>query len=399
MLYMIFKKNELKLLSPFYLYQFIVGLSSMIFPFLVIYFKDLNLSFFQISVLFTSLSISMFIFEIPTGAFADGFSRKYSVVLGFFIAGFAIIGISFALNFWIILLLFITIGFGMTLVSGAVESWVIDNLNYYKRKDLHKEFFIKMQSIGAFAGIISPLIGALIVKTYSIKPLWFVWGTGFLIGGITLLVSSSEKYKPIKMNFMKTIQKTIDNTKKGIKFSKTHKTTRYLILASIFLAMMTVDKDFWQPFLTDLNMPIHQLGVIFSIVSAISMIVPFTARYLEKYKVKNTIIIIIIFRIILFGFILFLYPGLFIIGAGMFIFSEGILSLRFPVVEPYYHKHLPKKIRATITSIKNMGIQLGLAVGLLIFGYLADIIKIQYTIPLTGAFGLVAIYFFSKIKD
>ncbi len=396
---MIFKKNELRLLSPFYLYYFIINLSGMIFPFLVIYFRNLNFSFFQISVLFTSLSISMFIFEIPTGAFADGFSRKYSVILGFFIAGLAIIGISFVIYYWYILILFIIIGLGMTLVSGAAESWVIDNLNYYKRKDLHNEYFIKIQSIVAFAGIISPLIGAFIVKTYSIKPLWIVWGIGFILGGINLLLFSEEKYKPKKIKLSEMIKVTIDNTKKGIIFSKTHKITKYLILASIFLAMMTVDKDFWQPLLTDLNMPIHYLGIIFSIVSAVSMIIPFTARYLEKYKVKNVFIIIIILRILLFGVILLLYPGLFIVGAGIFIFSEGLLSLRFPLLEPYYHKHLPKNIRATIASVKSMGIQLGLGIGLLCFGYLTDIIGVQNTIPLTGIFGLVAIYFFSKIKD
>lgn len=396
---MIFQKNELKLLFPFYLYYFIISLSGMIFPFLVIYFRNLNFSFFQISVLFTAYSFSMFLFEIPTGAFADGFSRKYSVITGFIMSGLAVIGISFITSFWFVFILFIIIGFGMTLVSGAEESWVIDNLNHYKRKDLHKEFFIKSQSIASFAGIFSPLIGAFIVKYFSITPLWFIWGIGFIIGAIMLLILAEEKYKPEKMNFLETFKETINNTKKGIKFSKNHNTTKYLILASVFMAMMIIDGDYWQPFLTDLNMPVYLLGIIFSIVSAVSMIIPFTARYLEKYKVKNVFITIIILRILVLSSVLFLYPGLFIIGAGIFIFSEGLLSLRFPLMEPYYHKHLPKKIRATITSVKSMGTQLGMGIGSLLFGYLADVIEVQNIIPLTGIFGLVAIYCFSKIKD
>lgn len=396
---MIFRKNELKLLSPFYLYYFIISLSGMIFPFLVIYFRDLNFSFFQISILFTTYSISMFLFEIPTGAFADSFSRKYSVILGFIISGLAVIGISFATNFYLIFLLFIIIGFGMTFVTGAEESWVIDNLNHYKRKDLHKEFFIKSQSIAAFAGILSPLIGAFIVKSFSITPLWFIWGVGFILGAIMLLILAEEKYKPKRMKFIETFKETIVNTKKGLKFSRTHNTTKYLVLASIFMAMMIVDGDYWQPFLVDLNMPIYMLGIVFSIVSAVSMVIPFTARYLEKYKVKNIFRVIIIMRIVLLSTVLFLHPGLFILGAGIFIFSEGLLSLRFPLMEPYYQKHLPKKIRATITSVKSMGTQFGLGIGSLIFGFLADIIGVQNIIPLTGVFGLVAIYCFSKIKD
>ena len=46
-----------------------------------------------------------------------------------------------------------------------------------------------------------------------------------------------------------------------------------------------------------------------------------------------------------------------------------------------------------------MGVQLGYAVGLLILGFLADIIGVQKVIPLTGIFGLIAIYCFFKIKD
>ncbi|MBW2998943.1 hypothetical protein KY321_05375 [Candidatus Woesearchaeota archaeon] len=66
---------------------------------------------------------------------------------------------------------------------------------------------------------------------------------------------------------------------------------------------------------------------------------------------------------------------------------------------PYFQKHLPKKIRATITSVKSMGNQLGMAVGLLIFGFLADFIGPQKIIPLAGIFGLMAIYCLVKIKD
>ena len=371
----------------------------MIFPFLVIYFRDLQFSFFQIGALLTAFSISMFFFEIPTGAFADSFSRKYSVILGFIIAGLAVIGISFAINFYLILLLFILLGFGMTFVTGAEESWVIDNLNHHHREDLHKEFFIKSQSIGAFAGIISPLIGAFIVKSFSITPLWYVWGIGFLLGAVMLMVFAKEEYKPRRMNFGETLKEAVSNTKEGIQFAKSHNTTKYLILASIFMAMMIVDQDFWQPFLVDLNMPAYMLGIIFSLIAAVSMIVPFTARYLEQYRVKNVFRTIIIMRILILSAVLLLYPGLFILGAGIFIFSEGLMSLRHPLMEPYYQKHLPTKIRATITSIKSMGTQFGLGIGVLGFGFIADIIGVQNTIPLTAVFGILAIYCFSKIKD
>lgn len=371
----------------------------MIFPFLIIYFRDLNFSFFQISVLMTSFSFSMFLFEIPTGALADSFSRKYSVILGFIISGLAVIAISFFSSFWLLFPLFIIIGFGMTLVSGSEEAWVIDNLNYHKRKDLHQEFFIKSQSIIRFGGIFAPLIGAFIVKTYSIKPLWYVWGIGFLFGSFMLFILGEEKYKPKKLNLVKTIKKTIENTKEGVNYSWNHNIIFYLILAGIFFSMMMVDGDYWQPVLKNLGLPVYALGFVFSGVSAISMIVPLTARYFSKFKIKNVLIFLIIIRILVLSLVLFLYPGLFIYGVVIFIFSESLISLRHPLIGPYFQKYLPKNVRATITSVKSMGTQLGLGLGLLIFGYLADIMGPQKIIPLTGIFGLVAIYCLIKIKD
>ena len=160
---MLFKKDELKLLWPFYLYYLVFGLSTMIMPFMIIYFVNLGFSFFQIALITSAFGIAMFLFEVPTGAFADSFSRKYSVILGFLITAFAVILIPLMTNFYLLLFMWVLAGIGMTFVSGAEESWVVDNLNKFKRTDLHQEFFIKSGSLAAFGAIFAPFVGALLV--------------------------------------------------------------------------------------------------------------------------------------------------------------------------------------------------------------------------------------------
>lgn len=314
----------------------------MIMPFMVIYFRDVGFSFFQIAITMVAFSVSMFVFEIPTGAIADSFSRKHSVILGFLIAGISAILIGTSINFTVITLLFIIMGFGTTLISGADDSWVIDNLNHHKKKDLQKEYYIKTQSISALGGIISPIIGALIVQHYSIKPLWFVWGIGGLVGA-TLLMFVEEKYTPKKIKLSKLFNETKNNTKKGFNYCINHKNTLYITLSGIFISIMLLDYDYWQPFLTDLGMPVHYLGYLASIMMFIMMIIPFTARYLEKYKVKNVMMILVSSRILIFLAIILLKPGVFIIAAGIFLFSSILPALRFPIIEPYFQKTIPKK--------------------------------------------------------
>lgn len=72
----------------------------------------------------TTLEISYFLFEIPTGVVADVYSRKLSVVIGF-----AMVGVGFIIEgsfptFGIVLLSQVLFGIGATFTSGAYEAWI-----------------------------------------------------------------------------------------------------------------------------------------------------------------------------------------------------------------------------------------------------------------------------------
>jgi len=395
---MIFKKDELKLLWPFYLYYFILGLTSMITPFMIIYFRNLNLTYLQIALITSCFGMSMFIFEVPTGAFADGFSRKYSVILGFIITGVAVSLIPLTTNFYLILSMWILAGIGITFVSGAEESWVIDNLNKYKRKDLHHEFFIKGTSIIAFGAIFAPIIGAMIVKSYSIKLLWYIFGFGFLLNSVILLIFGKEHYKFKKLKLIKSIKNTWKNSKKGLSFTLKHKTIFILILAGIFSQMMVISDNGIQPFMISLGMSEYQLGYMYSIIAIIMMISPFFSRFFSNFKPTNAMTIITTIKILTLFSIIFLYPKLYLIAATIFIIDGALKSLKNPIYQSYFHKHIPSNIRATVVSTKNMLSVLILSLASLIAGKLLDIFGPQKVLAYGSLFGIIAIILYQKIK-
>lgn len=396
---MLFKKDELKLLWPFYLYYLVFGLSTMILPFMIIYFKNLGFSFFQIAIITSAFGISMFLFEVPTGAFADGFSRKYSVILGFFITAIAIILIPLMTNFYSLLFAWVLAGIGMTFVSGAEEAWVIDNLNKFKKTDLHQEFFIKRGSIVAFGAIFAPFIGALLVKSYSIKILWFVFGFGFLLNAILLMIFGKEHYKPKKLRLVELLKQTYLNSKKGLKFTITHKVVFLIVLAGLFTQLMVIGDNGWQPFLVNLGMVEHQLGYMYSIMAAIVMVMPFLSRLFVKFKPKNAISIIVFFRMMLLFSLIFIYPPLFFLAAIVFIMDAGLFSIKDPIIETYFHKFIPKKIRATVVSSRSMFSQLIIALTVLIAGVFLDLFGPQKVLAFGSLFGIIAIILYQKIKD
>lgn len=371
----------------------------MIMPFMILYFKNLGLSFFQIAMITSAFGISMFLFEVPTGAFADGFSRKYSVILGFLITAIAVVLIPLMANFYLLLLVWVLAGFGMTFVSGAEESWVIDNLNKFKRKDLHQEFFIKSGSIIAFGAIFAPLIGALLVKSYSITILWFVFGFGFLLNAILLMIFGQEYYKPQKVKLVEFLKQTYLNSKKGLKFTVTHKVVFLIVLAGLFTQLMVIGENGWQPFLVNLGMVEHQLGYMYSIMAAIVMVMPFLSRLFVKFKPKNAISIIIFFRMILLFSLIFIYPPLFFLAAIVFIMDSGLYSMKDPIIQTYFHKFIPEKIRATVVSSKSMFSQLIFALTALMAGVFLDLFGPQKVLAFGSLFGIIAIILYQKIKD
>lgn len=396
---MLFEKGELKLLLPFYVMDMLIALSNMIVPFMMIYFLGIGFSFFQISILFATTSLSMFLFEIITGGFADSFSRKYSVIVGLLIAGITTIPLFFTTSFWIILILLFIDGIGLTFFSGADEAWVIDNLEYHRRKDLQKEYFVKSNVSGSIGSIIAPLMGAFAVRFYSIKLLWIVMGVGYLMTACFLLFVKEEPFEKEDAKLSNVFSKIIKNAKKGINYSWSHKLIFSMIMAISLLGVMGLNYDYWQPFLTNIGMPVYSLGIMISIVSIFGIIMSLLSKYLVKYNPRKVFISVIVFRALFLFSVWLLKPGLFILGVGIFIISDGLGYLAPAVVGPYFHKHIPSKVRATVLSVESMIRELFVSVGTLLLGFFSDSLGPQNIIVITGFFGIMAVYFLLRIKD
>jgi MFS family permease len=396
---MLFKKGELKLLWSFYLCLLIYGLSTMIFPFIVMYFLKTGYTFLQISIINFAFGVSMFLFEIPTGAFADGFSRKYSVIAGFLIVAICVSIIAMLDNFTLVVFLWAIAGIGLTFVSGAQEAWVIDNLNYEGRSDLHQEYFIKSGSFLALGSIFAPILGAIIVKEYPVKYLWFVLAIGFLVNAVLMQCFTKEHFTPTKLKAVDLMKKTIQNTKIGIAFSLRHKTIFLSFLAGLFMLLMIMGKDGRQPFLVELGMAEYQLGYVYSIAAVVSIAMSFLSRRFSSYKPKTVMATTVIIRVILLFSLLFVAPPLFLIASSILILNDGLLKFAEPITQTYLHTFIPKRLRATTMSVKNMMDQLVIAFSAVLAGGMLDLFGPQKVIAFGALFGIIAVVLYQKIKD
>jgi len=392
-----FKEGELKLLWPFYLESFLGYLVNLFPAFVVLFFLDFGFSLTQIGFLLAIVPLTTLIFEIPTGAIADIYGRKPSVLTGYLLEGVAYFSMFFAKNFYTFVLLLSLLGFATTFSSGSKESWVFDKIKSKNRK-LANSYFSKSMFLNSLGLIISGIIGAQLVFWFGLKIIWLATSIGFFISFIILLpVGESEHHKRNKKESVKGL---LSQSKKSIKYASKHPVISYLLLAGFFMTLSVVFAEAigYVPFLKDLGFPDHYFGYFWSGVCLVGGIAPlFAEKFRGKRKETNFLILFTALGSITLLLITFINN--YALAVGIIILALFFYSTTSPVEKTYFHKFIPSKIRATVTSFQSMVYSLGGIIALPIGGYLADIFGPRSIIIISALFGIPMIISYYLVKE
>ena len=87
-----------------------------------------GLSGLQLVLVGTTVELTILFFEIPTGVVADAYSRRLSIIIGYFIMGWGFIVEGLFPAFVPIVLAQILWGIGYTFTSGAQQAWLSDEI-------------------------------------------------------------------------------------------------------------------------------------------------------------------------------------------------------------------------------------------------------------------------------
>jgi MFS family permease len=160
-------------LSPTAANSTLVVLSSLS-PWIVValYFvRVVHMSPLQLVLTGTVMEASLFVFEVPTGAFADTYGRRLSLVVAFAIQGSAILLLAAVPRFWAIALAWAIWGFGHTFQSGTWEAWLADEVGVERLGGV----LMRAARLGYAAGIVGLAIGVA-VATWSLRAAVFFGG-------------------------------------------------------------------------------------------------------------------------------------------------------------------------------------------------------------------------------
>ena len=395
-----FRSKELSSLSLFYLSSLINYSTAVILPFLIVYFRSLGFSFTKISLIVLILGLGTFFFEIPTGIFADLYGRKKSVLLGFFGLSIIFLLMSFVKSFILLLILWIFFSFFQTFISGSDSSWVVSNLLKLGLKDLQQTYFVKLEIIVSLGLFISPLLGMFILHYFSYVYLWLFASLGTFISGF-ILVFVPEKFIPSNsvkfISLKKTISDFIVHFKESTRFVFEKKPIFYFFLAEIFVVLMTLGDEAWQPLFVNLGGSVYQLGILYSLTALLSAGVPLLVRYFTDLNLKTVLIVSECFDALILISVLFLHKGMFWFVLIPFILFAMNNSLKKPLKDNYIHSQLNDSSRATIASYFSMIQGLFVALTGLVGGILLDILPLSVVIALGSVFVLGAVYFYLRL--
>jgi len=393
------KKDERKHLGLFYTHTVLEATFSVIWIYWIVYLLDQGFSYSVIGIALAINGLSMAIFEVPTGALADAVSRKISVISGF--VGFSLIlfVIPSITTPTMLILVFAVWGLPITLISGAAQAWVVDNLRAEDREDLIKEYYVKNTSLYNFGAILAAMLSGVIVRLFGMDALWYIQGVA-LLGSVLVLVIQKEHFEKKVTRIRESFSKTFTNIGEGAAFTAQNKNVLYIMIASFFIVvggelLLICSK----PFLEVIGVPREYFGYLSAVGAVLCVGMPFLAKYLagllksEKYYLS---VQSLVFGLILTSVILVKTP---VMAALLFVILTLRRTIFSPVLEPFFQGFLPQELRATVGSFRNMVVSVALLAGDFVVSAFTDMTGPQLMLAVGGIVMLPSIVFFMRIRS
>lgn len=328
-----------------------------------------HISLAQVTILQSWFMLSIFLLEVPTGAIADYFGRKYSIAFGCITIAFATLLYGSIPKFEIFFIAEFMYAMGVALISGADQALLYDSLKESGKESESNKIFGRAHSFNLLGMLIAAPIGGFIAFKFGLNaPLLFSTIPFFLAGAVAFSIK-----EPIVQEKTSESKRYFDIARKGFLYFYKHKMLRLLAIDSIVVASSAYFVIWlYQPLLKNLNVPIFYFGFGHALLVTAEILIASNFGYFEKifgsgrsFLIFSAIITSIsFFAVAIFPNILTLV--LFILLAGGF----GIT--RFELMSSYMNKFIPSEQRATVISSISMLKRFALVILNPIIGFAAD---------------------------
>lgn len=281
----------------------------------------------NITFLIALMGFLGFIFDFPSGNFADKIGRKKSTAIGFITWAIGTGIFYFSINLYSFILSVVFCSLGLALYSGSPQAWIVQSLKDNGNEDKKNKVFYKASTISMIFRFLGAVLGSILVR-FSLKlPILFITILLGFSGIITLFISDDNYGESLAPSFINDVVYT---AKDFIKNKDMRVVIVFRIMSTLPFIIFIVC---WQLYLTE-NLKINEyyIGVllaIFMLSQSLSGMFLVKRESEKPYKDVVLGIIISLIGMLVINISLFFYDLMikfifFIVGVLVYEFGLGV---------------------------------------------------------------------------
>jgi MFS family permease len=319
-------------------------------PIWIVYYQT-KISLLEVSFLVAIQYASQLFLELPTGAFADLFSRKTSIIAGYLLWMVSSLVVLIAPGFWVIVLAVIIGGLAESLLSGSLEALLYDSHKQDGTEDKFSKALADNNILFQLGLILGTISGGFLYNIWFALP-YILYAVFCLIAGLLCLFMIEPEIDSEKF----TIANYFQQIKSGTKHAFHNRRTTLVSLYYIAVAGITwtVNLYFFDLALTQLFTSDQLRGMVGAGIRLINIIILATLVRNEKLFTRKVSI--------------WFFPLLMTVGylGAWYFFDQPYIPLlflaiavmcgtaRWVILSKYTNECFESKYRATAISALSM---------------------------------------------
>lgn len=335
-----------------------------IYPLYAVMFVEHGITPFSLSLLFVIWAVVGLVIEIPSGALADRFSRKWLVIVSGLLKAAAFITWYLAPGFTGYAAGFVIWGIGSSLRSGAWEALLYDLL---KAADMEHKFtshYGRITSFSTLGILLGELSGGFLI-VYGYNVVLVVSAIIPIIATIPFLLWVREPEKSIEEQ-----ESYLQLLKAGILETRHNTPVRYLFMVTTFLLLTYgIYDEYIGPYLLEAGFDLATIAFLGAGILLATSAGEFAADRFEFFSSRGLLISMTIAALALLTSAALSSWWIPLLIA-FYCFLFGMTSIQY---KSRLQGSIEGQARATVTSVVALGESVGAIIWFLVFGYFAEI--------------------------
>lgn len=339
---------------------------------MVLFYQQRGLSFSQIMILQSFYYFAKVLSEVPTGALADRFGRKKSLVIGSFCHSSAYLLIFLSHSFILFNLGEIIAGISMSFAYGADSALAYDSLRNLGREEEYQKIEGNAHSMRLLSFALFAPIGGLLATVNLALPYLASSIVIFFSGLLALTFIEPRKERSMVQSSSSGVRKKYYH-EIGISLNLLRGEKRILWLILFFsLVFLATRLGFWtyQPYMEKVGVPLSLFGVVFASFHLFAALISKYADRIEK-SLKEDLTLLIMPSLVVISFIL-MSRFSYLWSVGFVLLQQVSMATHEPILKNYLNRYTPSGIRATMLSVQSMAGNLVFAIAAPFLGSFVD---------------------------